>query len=72
MSRNAEILAAFGGPPTPIAFEFRLIDQGLEFLLITDMESLGYHVAQVISMHPCVALCIMSLCLYIRHDSYSL
>jgi len=71
VSRDAKIGAASGRSAAMIALEFRLFDKSLEFLLITDMESLGYHVAQVIGMHPCVALCMMSLCLYIRHDCYS-
>ena len=72
MSRDAEIGAASGCPPAAITLEFRLIDQGFELLLITNMESLGYHIAQVIGMHSCVALCIVNLCLGIQHDSYSL
>jgi hypothetical protein len=55
-----------------MALEFRFIDQDFVILLVTDMESLGYYVAQVIGMYPSVALCIVSLCLYGCHNRYSL
>jgi hypothetical protein len=54
-----------------VALELWLIDQGSESLFITQMETLGYYVAQVIGMNPRLALCI-DLCLYIRHGRYSL
>jgi len=70
--RDAKIVAASGRSAAMSAFEFRFIDQSLIPLLITEMEPLGYNVAQVVRMHPCLALCIVDLCLYIRHERTSL
>ncbi len=72
MSRDAKIIAASGRSAAMFALEFRFIDQSLIPLFITEMEPLGYNVAQVIRMHPCLALCIVNLCLHIRHDRTSL
>ena len=72
MSRDAKIVAASGRSATAFALEFRFIDQGLVPLLITKVETLGYDVAQVIRMDSGVALCIVYLCLHIRHDRTSL
>ena len=55
-----------------IALKLWIVDQGSESLIIAQMETLGYYVAQVIGMNPRLALCIVYLCLYIRHGRYSL
>jgi hypothetical protein len=71
MSRNTEIGTASGRSTAAIALELRMVDQSFESLFIAQMKTLGYNVAQVIGMDTFLALCI-NMCLYIRHDIYSL
>ena len=70
MTRNAKIGAVSGRTPTALTLEFRIFDQGFVPLLITEMETLGYHIAKMIGVHPCLALRI-KLCFYSRHDKHS-
>ena len=54
-----------------IALKLWIVDQGFESLFIAQMETLGYYVTQMIGMNSRPTLFI-HLCLYIRHDRYSL
>jgi hypothetical protein len=62
-SRNAEIVIASGRSTAVITLELRIVDQFLESLFVTEVETLGYYITQVIGMEPCIACCIVYLCL---------
>ena len=71
VTRNAKIGTAFSRPPAALTPEFRIIDQDLVLLLITEMEALGYDIAQVIGMRPRLAFCVIKLCFSSGHRTHS-
>ena len=63
MSRNTEVGIISCGTAAVTAPILRIVDQGLVLLLVAEMKTLRQNIAQVIRVHPRVALCMTKSCI---------